>query len=127
MEIYKIAAIGIISVIIVVYLKSINSELAIVASVASGILILVLSFSYIKQFVSFFSELTESGGVDKSLFYISLKIIAISYIIEFSSGVANDFGQASLGEKIRFAGKAIMITLAIPLIKNMLETVIGLL
>lgn len=127
MDVYKIAAIGIISVIIVVYLKSINSELAIVASVASGIIILVLSFSYIKEFVSFFSELTESGGIDKSVFYLSLKIIAISYIIEFSSGVANDFGQNSLGEKIQFAGKAIMITLAIPLIKNMLETVIGLL
>ena len=43
MEIYKIAAIGIISVILIVYLKSVNAELAVIVGVASGILILLLN------------------------------------------------------------------------------------
>ncbi len=127
MEIYKIAAVGIISVILVVYLKSINQELAVVAGIASGLLILILSFSYVMEFVTFFKELAESGGIDNTAIKLTLKIIAISYLIEFSSGVANDFGLNSLGDKIGFAGKMIMITLAIPLIKEMLTMVIGML
>lgn len=61
------------------------------------------------------------------MFKLSLKIIAISYLVDFSSGVASDFGQAALGEKIQFAGKVIMITLAMPLISEMIWTVVGLL
>lgn len=127
MEIYKIAAIGIIAVILVVYLKSINQELAVITGIASSLLILTLSFSYIREFVVFFKDLANDGGIDNTAIKLTLKIIAISYLIEFSSGIAKDFGQNSLGEKIDFAGKMIMITLAVPLIKEMLTTVIGML
>ncbi len=127
MEICKIAAIGIIAVILVAYLKTVNVEIAVVAGVASGLLIIILSLSYVKEFVTFFSELADKGGIDESVFKLSLKIIAISYLVDFSSGVASDFGQAALGEKILFAGKVIMITLAVPLINDMIQTVIGLL
>ena len=61
MEIYKIAAIGIISVILIVYLKSVNAELAVIVGVASGILILLLSVTYIKEFISFFEEVARTG------------------------------------------------------------------
>ena len=126
MEIYKIAAIGIISVILIVYLKSVNAELAVIVGVASGILILLLSVSYIKEFIVFFEEVAKTGGIDNSVFKLVLKIIAISYLIEFSSSVATDFGQTSLANKIQFAGKLIMVSLAIPLIKNMIDFVISL-
>lgn len=126
MEIYKIAAIGIISVILIVYLKSVNAELAVIVGVASGILILLLSVSYIKEYIVFFEEVAKTGGIDNSVFKLVLKIIAISYLIEFSSSVAADFGQTSLANKIQFAGKLIMVSLAIPLIKNMIDFVVSL-
>lgn len=126
MEIYKIAAIGIISVILIVYLRSVNAELAVIVGVASGILILLLSVSYIKEFIVFFEEVAKTGGIDNSVFKLVLKIIAISYLIEFSSSVATDFGQTSLANKIQFAGKLIMVSLAIPLIKNMIDFVVSL-
>ena len=75
MEIYKIAAIGIISVILIVYLKSVNAELAVIVGVASGILILLLSVSYIKEFIVFFEEVAKTGGIDNSVFKLVLKII----------------------------------------------------
>ena len=127
MEICKIVAIGIISVILIAYLKTVNSEIAVIAGVASGLLIIILSLTYVTEFVAFFSELSDKGGLDGSVFKLSLKIIAISYLVDFSSGVASDFGQAALGEKIQFAGKVIMITLAMPLISEMIRTVVGLL
>lgn len=127
MEICKIVAIGIISVILIAYLKTVNSEIAVIAGVASGLLIIILSLTYVKDFVMFFYELSDKGGLDGSVFKLSLKIIAISYLVDFSSGVASDFGQAALGEKIQFAGKVIMITLAMPLISEMIRTVVGLL
>ena len=54
MEICKIVAIGIISVILIAYLKTVNSEIAVIAGVASGLLIIILSLTYVKDFVMFF-------------------------------------------------------------------------
>ena len=74
MEICKIVAIGIISVILIAYLKTVNSEIAVIAGVASGLLIIILSLTYVKDFVMFFSELSDKGGLDGSVFKLSLKL-----------------------------------------------------
>ena len=63
MEICKIVAIGIISVILIAYLKTVNSEIAVIAGVASGLLIIILSLTYVKDFVMFFSELSDRKSV----------------------------------------------------------------
>ncbi|MBQ7643085.1 MAG: hypothetical protein IJS67_04195, partial [Clostridia bacterium] len=71
MEIYKIVAVGIVSAIILVYLKSVNSELAMPAGIVAGIILLVMTASYVSEFVVFFKSLTESAGIDPSFFKLT--------------------------------------------------------
>lgn len=124
---YKIIAVGIISALIIICLKNANSELAAPVSVASGLLILLMTISYIKEFVSFFGDIANVAGIDEGIYKIVLKVLAISYLSEFASGAVEDLGQKNLSEKIQFAGKAIMIVLAMPLLKNLIEKVVALL
>ena len=124
---YKIIAVGIISALIIICLKNANSELAAPVSVASGLLILLMTVSYVKEFVSFFGDIASVAGIGEGIYKIVLKVLAISYLSEFSSGAVEDLGQKNLSEKIQFAGKAIMIVLAMPLLKNLIEKVVALL
>ena len=124
---YKIIAVGIISALIIICLKNANSELAAPVSVASGLLILLMTVSYVKEFVSFFGDIASVAEIDEGIYKIVLKVLAISYLSEFSSGAVEDLGQKNLSEKIQFAGKAIMIVLAMPLLKNLIEKVVALL
>ena len=124
---YKIIAVGIISALIIICLKNANSELAAPVSVASGLLILLMTVSYVKEFVSFFGDIASVAEIDEGIYKIVLKVLAISYLSEFASGAVEDLGQKNLSEKIQFAGKAIMIVLAMPLLKNLIEKVIALL
>ena len=124
---YKIIAVGIISALIIICFKNANSELAAPVSVASGLLILLMTVSYVKEFVSFFGDIASVAGIDEGIYKIVLKVLAISYLSEFASGAVEDLGQKNLSEKIQFAGKAIMIVLAIPLLKNLIEKVVALL
>ena len=124
---YKIIAIGLISALIIICLKSVNSELAAPVSIASGILILLMTVSYVKEFVSFFKDMANVAGLDDGIYKIVLKVLAISYLSEFASGAVEDLGQKNLSEKIQFASKTIMIVLAMPLLKNLIEKVIALL
>ncbi len=124
---YKIIAVGIISALIIICLKSANSELAAPVSIASGLLILLMTVSYVKEFVSFFKDMANVAGLDDGIYKIVLKVLAISYLSEFASGAVEDLGQKNLSEKIQFASKTIMIVLAMPLLKNLIEKVVALL
>mgnify|MGYP003292502939 CR=1 FL=1 len=48
----KIVAIALVSAIIIVYLKSINSELALLATIASGIIIIFFSLEFIVEIIN---------------------------------------------------------------------------
>ncbi len=124
---YKIIAVGLISALIIICLKSANSELAAPVSIASGLLILLMTVSYVKEFVSFFKDMANVTGLDDGIYKIVLKVLAISYLSEFASGAVEDLGQKNLSEKIQFASKTIMIVLAMPLLKNLIEKVVALL
>lgn len=124
---YKIIAVGLISALIIICLKSANSELAAPVSIASGLLILLMTVSYVKEFVSFFKDMANVVGLDDGIYKIVLKVLAISYLSEFASGAVEDLGQKNLSEKIQFASKTIMIVLAMPLLKNLIEKVVALL
>lgn len=124
---YKIIAVGLISALIIICLKSANSELAAPVSIASGLLILLMTVSYVKEFVSFFKDMANVAGLDDGIYKIVLKVLAISYLSEFVSGAVEDLGQKNLSEKIQFASKTIMIVLAMPLLKNLIEKVVALL
>lgn len=123
---YKIIAVGIISALIIICLKSANSELAAPVSIASGLLILLMTVSYVKEFVSFFKDMANVAGLDDGIYKIVLKVLAISYLSEFASGAVEDLGQKNLSEKMQFASKTIMIVLAMPLLKNLIEKVVAL-
>ena len=127
MEIYKIIAVGIISAILIVYLKSINSELTPLAIVGSGLILLVMTASYVSEFVSSFSTLFSVSGVDKSAFYLTVKIIAVAYLVEFSATLIDDFGLKSVSDKVVFAGRILLLTMSLPIITKLIEVVVNML
>lgn len=127
MDIYKIIVVGIICAIIIVYLKNVNSDFCIPVSVCSGILILIMTASYVTDFITIFSDVAKLSNIDGSVLKIILKIVAISYLIEFSSTLIEDFGLKSIADKVVFAGKIVILTMSAPIIKSLIETVISLL
>ncbi|MBO6264169.1 MAG: stage III sporulation protein AD [Clostridia bacterium] len=125
MEIFKIVAVGVVSAILIVYLRSINSEMTMLASVCAGILLLTMTVDYVVEFVSFFRELFEKSSIDKSVFKIVIKIIAIAYLIEFTVSLTDDFGVKNISDKITFAGKILILLMSAPIIKQLIETVVN--
>ena len=123
MEIYKIIAVGLVSAVIVVYLKSVNSELSMLAAIAAGVVILIMSVSYVVEFISVLSGFTEKTNIDGAVFGIVLKIIAISYFVEFSASLIEDFGLKNISDKVVFAGKLLILSVSFPIVKNLIEVI----
>ena len=127
MEVFKVVIIGIVCTIIIVYLKNVNSDFVMPVTICSGILILILTLSYVSDFIVLFKTIADNSGLDSSVFKIILKIVAISYLVEFSATLIEDFGLKSLADKVVFAGKILILTMSAPIIESLIHVVSNLL
>lgn len=62
-----------------------------------------------------------------NLIYVEtiLKIIGIAYIAEFGAQITKDAGQGAIASKIELGGKILILTMAIPILTVIIETVLG--
>lgn len=54
---------------------------------------------------------------------VLLKMIGITYIAEFSSGICKDAGYGSLGSQIEIFGKLSVLAVSMPILLALLDTV----
>lgn len=121
----KLVILTIIFAIIIIYLKSMNSELSLLVSIGAGLVLTYFSLEYITSAFNFFNRLIEYANIDSQLILIIFKITAIGYLIEFGAGVVRDFGLQSLSDKLVFIGKIIILTISMPIIYAVFNLIVG--
>ena len=122
----KLIAVAIVCALIIVYLRSINSEFALIATVGASIIIISFALDYVVQTFEFINQLVEYSGIDKDLYFIIFKITAIAYLVEFGAGTIRDFGLNSLADKLVFVGKIIILSMSLPIIYAVFNLFLGL-
>ncbi|MDE6275795.1 MAG: stage III sporulation protein AD [Clostridia bacterium] len=123
MDIFKIVGIAIVGCVCTLLLKNTQSQYAMLSSLATGIIILIIALSSFSKVILSFQAIIDKTGVNSSLFATLLKIIGIGYITEYSQSVCEDLECASIGKKVSFAGKIAIFLLALPIIENLINTV----
>ncbi len=123
----QIIFIAIISSIIILYLKSINSELYVLATIGAGIIILSTSLNYLSETFYFINKIIDLTGIDKEYYKIIFKITAIGYLVEFSAETIRDMGLNGIAEKLIFVGKVIIFCVSAPILYAVLNLIVGLL
>ena len=126
MDIFKIIGIGIIGTIVSALLKSVRSDLAIYAIVATGVIILVDVFSGLSGVVETFGGIIQATKIDSELFSGILKIVGIGYITEYSAALCSDAGGESIASKIMLGGKVTIFLMSLPIVSELVEVVVGL-
>ena len=123
----KIVVVSIICAVLVIYLKSINSELFTLALVGSGIILFGLLFSYLSQAYDLLNKLVELTGIDGGLYAIILKITAVGYLVQFGAGTIEDMGLKGLSDKLIFAGKLVIFIMSLPILYALINVITGIL
>ncbi|MGN1077183.1 MAG: SpoIIIAC/SpoIIIAD family protein [Candidatus Gallimonas sp.] len=123
MEIFQLVGIAFITAVAALLLKGTKPELALAVTIAGSVILLLFIFELFASSVSIFGKIAETTGIDSSLIKILLKMVGIGYLVEFSAGILNDFGQNSLADKLVFCGKVIVLVLAIPILESVLSLI----
>ena len=126
MEIAKVIVIALVSVVLISILKQHRPEFATYASAIAGIIILFFAINKIAPIISMLKNITEKMGVTSKFFVILLKITGIAYLTEFSSSVCKDSGETAIASKVELAGKILIISVSIPIITTLMQTLLGL-
>ena len=124
MDIIKIIGIGLISLIVIIILKQYRPEFALYVSILAGIFILVLSISQISGVINLLKSLASKANINSEFLGIILKITGIAILTEFAVSICQDSGESSIASKIDIGGKVMIITISIPIISSLLETIL---
>lgn len=124
MDIIKIIGIGLTALIIVIILKQYKPEFALYVSILAGIFILILSLSQISGVINLLKSLASKANINSEFLGIILKITGIAILTEFAVSICKDSGETSIASKIDIGGKVMIITISIPIISSLLETIL---
>ncbi len=123
MQIFQLIGIAFVTAVTALLLKSARPELSFAVTVAGCIILLLMILDLVKDSLSVFHDIAQNTGIDATLIKILLKMIGVGYLVEFSAGLLNDFGQNSLADKLIFAGKIVVLILAVPILESVLSLI----
>lgn len=123
MEIFKIAGIGIAATVIAVFIKNQKPEFAIQISLLAALIIFAAVLPYLSAIVKMFESLSDTAGLETAYIGLILKVIGIAYVAQFASELCHDAGEGAIASKIELAAKIIIMTLSLPVVSGLLETV----
>ena len=127
MDIIKIIGIGLISLIIIIILKQYKPEFAIYVSLIAGILIFTLIATKISGIIEMLKNIASKASINSEFLVLLIKITGIAILTEFAVSICKDAGESSIASKIDMGGKVIIVSMSIPILAGLLETVVKIL
>lgn len=121
----KILGVGVCTLIVSLVLKQYKPELSVLVSICGGLIIFMLALNSASNLVSEFYTLEEMAGQNVNIVKPIMKVLGVGYITEFTASLAEDSGNKSIASKIVLGGKIAICTLALPLIKELVNAIIS--
>lgn len=126
-ELLKILAVALVTVFAHIIVKQTRPEIAMIISIAGSVLIIVMIVDSLSSVISSFYNIFQTTGVDTALLTPLFKIIAIGYITEFGANICQDAGASSVADKVLFAGKLVILLVALPIVTTVIDMVVSIL
>ncbi|MHC6179444.1 stage III sporulation protein AD [Clostridium sp. JNZ X4-2] len=124
MEIIKIVAFAFTALFIVLLFKGKRDDIAVYISIVAGVMIFLFMITKITAILQFVQQLAVKADIDFVYLNTVFKILAIAYLASFCSEICKDAGQGNLGAKVEFAGKILILVLAIPILMAVLQSIL---
>ena len=127
MEIVKIIGIGLVALIIIVILKQYRPEFAMYVSLSAGVIIFALIFTKLSGIIELLKNLSSKASINNQFITLLIKITGIAILTEFAVSICKDTGETAIANKVDLGGKVIIMSMSIPMMCSLLETIVQIL
>jgi stage III sporulation protein AD len=122
----QIAGVALITTFLALILKEQKPNFAFLLTLFAGCFIFLFLVDKIYEIIHLLQKIAQKGNVDTMYIETILKIIGVAYIADFAANITKDAGQGALAAKVELAGKIIILTMAIPILTVLIETIVNL-
>ncbi len=123
--IFRIIVIALMGVILAMFLKTQKPEYSVFLSLCIAALILFCVLGLFTSAKEQLSSLSSYLAQDNQYFGLLFKMIGITYLSEFCSGICKDAGYQAIGSQIEVFGKLTILLAGLPILMTLIETIQG--
>lgn len=124
MLILKVISIAFAALFLILMLKQSGSSVNVLLALVTGALIFLVISDPLKEIITFLQNMSDKANINSVYIGIVLKIVGIAYIASFASALCKDANVDSLATQIDFAGKIMILVLAIPILMAVLNSIL---
>ena len=117
---------GIVTVLIALLFKGGKAEYAVFISLTGCVLIFFAGLNHLEEILRGMRQLLSYVSLPDGYLAVLLKILGITYLAEFSSNLCKDAGHGAIGNQIELVGKLTILSVSMPVLLALLETIQGL-
>ncbi len=122
MTIIQTAVMAITAVILAVQIRPLKAEYSVYMILGAALIIGFLGVSRLEMILDTARELGSYLHVQNIYLGTLLKMVGITYIAEFASGICRDAGFSALGTQIQMFGKLSILAVSSPVLLALMET-----
>ena len=123
MSIIQVGILGVAGILLAVLLKQEKSEVAVYLSIGISLLIFFGILDSLEVLVATVKDISHFIQIDSSYIVTLIKMLGITYIAEFSSGLCKDAGYSAIATQIEMFGKLTILVLSLPILLALLRTI----
>ena len=121
----KMTALAVVAIACALLIKRTNPEIALLISVSAMIMIFTSGLYYSNGLKSLRQAVHQFCGDDEFYIGLILKCLGISLVTKIGSDICKDSGQTAVASSLEFSGTLCALTIAVPLLTNVLNVVGG--
>ena len=123
MSIIQVGILGVAGVLLALQLKQTKSEMGVYICIAVSIIIFFHIFGYLENLIGTVREVSTYIQIDLSYISTLMKMLGITYLAEFSSGICKDAGYQTIATQIEMFAKITILVLSMPILLALLKTI----
>ncbi|WP_275576532.1 stage III sporulation protein AD [Mangrovibacillus cuniculi] len=124
MSILNIVGVALIATFLAIIIKEQKPTFALLLVLFVGASIFLFLMDQISAVIHMIERIAVNANVNLIYVETILKIIGIAYIAEFAAHITRDAGQGAIAAKVELAAKILILTMAIPILTIIIETVL---
>ena len=123
MSMLKVGILGVAGVLLAIQFKNGKSEYGIYISVVLSLIIFTGVMGRLEYLIDMLRDISTYIELDSSYISTLLKMLGITYVSDFSSGICKDAGYQTIAMQIEIFGKLAVMVLSMPVLYALLSTI----
>jgi len=121
MDLLKYAGLALAALSFLLILRQMKSEITPLLSLGIAVVFMGAAAVNLYPTVEFLAEYAYDGGMSEYFKYL-IKALGIGVVVQTTADICSDAGEGALASKVELLGRAELLLLALPLLRELLQT-----